>query len=187
MKNKIKNIIFSFTISLMFILIILSFITLLKMKSFNYNELFPTKEDYNSEYLELKTEANNIENKECKNSVIKEINHSKRLFFNKNMSPEEIYNIIEKNVALVNYIDLTQKCNLNKYETEKKRLNHMTLAVTTPYEELIDKYKENYKLTISINYDYTFYMSLINAELKATKYQELERIKQVIEVTKNEE
>ena len=37
------------------------------------------------------------------------------------------------------------------------------------------------------DYDFTFYMSLINAELKATKYHESERIKQVIEVTKNEE
>ena len=162
MKNKIKNIIFSFIISLMFILIILSFITLLKMKSFNYNELFPNKEDYNSEYLELKTETNNIENKECKNSVIKEINHSKRLFFNKNMSPEEIYNIIDKNVVLVNNKDLTKNCNLDMYKTKKKRLNHIALAVTTRYEELIAKYRKNYKLTISINYDYVFFMSLIN-------------------------
>ena len=185
MKDKIKNIIFSFTLSIMAIIVILSIITLLKIKSISIADAFPKKEYYENKYLEIDNKVTNIKNEKCKNIIIKEINNSKKMFFESNMKLKDIYEINQKYSPLNNNMALMEKCNLKENEKEREFISTTTLDITMSYDSIINRYKDNYVLSFSINND-EFNTSTINAELISAKYLEIERINHIIEVVTNE-
>lgn len=182
---KIKNGIFCFSISFMIIMILLTIVTLINIRNNKYSDCYPLKNDYIKDFESLKERGDQISNIECKNSIIKSIESSENLFFSKPMTVSEIRNILDKNVFLNEFKNLTNNCNID--ENEKVVLNSKILAVTLFYEVFLGEYRENYKLVLNIsNDDVVEEVSVISSGLRAAKKNEIEIINNIIEVVLNE-
>lgn len=164
----------------------ISFYVTFLLKSHNYLSL--NNENYSADFTDLRNKANQINNIECKDDIFAMIDESENLFFDENMTVNEINDIIINNSIITKFLNTTKSCNISEEKQEEYNMVSKTTSVAMIYEDLINKYRSNYKLVIDYSaYDIDTYPSIITAELIATKTAEIERINNIIEVVLNEE
>ena len=179
MYHRIKNIIFYFSISYMFLFSIFTFLTLINAKE----EIEITSGDYYSSTIKsLKTEINKLNNSKCKDSINNLLNISENTIFQGTVNVKKLYNTVNNNGSMVNgYIKVKNNCNIDP-EIENK-LSPYILNSSLTYENLIQKYMFQYEISIKDN-DMRFIAEsmTINNQLRTTKLQELDVIKKIVEV-----